>query len=771
MSNKINRFASLWRRGLCRGNNASLGVMDNRSKGLARSSVALAPCFESLEARLLLSASVEPLIAIEPVQVDYSSFADSKAVINDNPAAHASASSMGVADITSYGAVGDGVTDDTAAIQLALDSGAATIYIPSGTYAIKATGTALTLSADDTTVTGPGTLVPIANASGWAPERFLSVTGDRNVISINIANDNDLGKRASEALKEYPMDAIRVTGSDNTISESGIWNFVTPIRITGSSVNNRVLNNEMTVKSVVNSAWANDGILFFFASGGEASGNTIGMATSAAQRTVQLTGVSGASTSDLRVGITLDAYADHILVSNNQVGEGFVVGIHAEGTLNEYNIISGNEVKKQNRNGINAGGINLTVRGNALRGTFNSVGPYYLTGVIGSVTSGAIIENNILECDQIFVDGIRINVNAENVTISGNQFNGTFLYGVHGVANNVIVDSNTLDGTASGFVLLDRPVGVASEAYYKVSGNVVNGLTSFFSKGGSGHVGEVSDNEIYMLEGYNGATTSVIEFGGSYTGVPASTRVIYVSGNTLSYTGTSPVSGSDRGIVGSSVVGALPANLTSDIQYNLFTTSIWGYAVSGSWINELDWTINGNSSNQIYDPAATNSPIVAPVTEQSSEITVTETGELNPSLSPSGEGSGLGEGGESSRSESSKVLKVDHPSRADHRVEKELSGGRKFESDEVVKRHGKRSKSGNKMVRTHAVQGNEVFPVNPKGGKIEGLSAYMRIQELTARRPDRVSLYVPPAFGLNLIDEIAAIGWDELFQNPGGDHK
>lgn len=39
-------------------------------------------------------------------------------------------------NVTDYGATGDGVTDDTAAIQAALDSGSPTVYFPQGTYII-----------------------------------------------------------------------------------------------------------------------------------------------------------------------------------------------------------------------------------------------------------------------------------------------------------------------------------------------------------------------------------------------------------------------------------------------------------------------------------------------------------------------------------------------------------------------------------------------------------------------------------------------------------
>lgn len=87
----------------------------------------------------------------------------------------------------------------------------------------------------------------------------------------------------------------------------------------------------------------------------------------------------------------------------------------------------------------------------------------------------------------------------------------------------------------------------------------------------------------------------------------------------------------------------------------------------------------------------------------------------------------------------------------------------------IVGASADRSKFGNKSVRAHLAQGYEVFPINPKGGEIEGLMAYASLADVPAERLDRVSMYVPPAVGLKLLDEIAAKGCDELYLNPGSD--
>lgn len=80
-----------------------------------------------------------------------------------------------------------------------------------------------------------------------------------------------------------------------------------------------------------------------------------------------------------------------------------------------------------------------------------------------------------------------------------------------------------------------------------------------------------------------------------------------------------------------------------------------------------------------------------------------------------------------------------------------------------------RAKYGNKSVRAHVAQGYRVFPVNPKAGQIEGLTVYQSLTQVPVERLNRVSLYVPPAVGLTLLEEIAAKGCDELWLNPGSE--
>ena len=81
-----------------------------------------------------------------------------------------------------------------------------------------------------------------------------------------------------------------------------------------------------------------------------------------------------------------------------------------------------------------------------------------------------------------------------------------------------------------------------------------------------------------------------------------------------------------------------------------------------------------------------------------------------------------------------------------------------------------RRKYGNKAVRAFKDGGWTVYPVNPKGGEIEGLPVYRDITD--APDPiDRMAMYVPPEVGKDMLDAIAAKKPAEFFLNPGSEDE
>lgn len=87
----------------------------------------------------------------------------------------------------------------------------------------------------------------------------------------------------------------------------------------------------------------------------------------------------------------------------------------------------------------------------------------------------------------------------------------------------------------------------------------------------------------------------------------------------------------------------------------------------------------------------------------------------------------------------------------------------------IIGASANRAKFGNRSLRAHRDRGYRVFPVNPKGGTIEGLPVYPSVGEIPGGRLNRVSMYVPPETGITLLPAIAAKGCDELWLNPGSE--
>jgi predicted CoA-binding protein len=79
-----------------------------------------------------------------------------------------------------------------------------------------------------------------------------------------------------------------------------------------------------------------------------------------------------------------------------------------------------------------------------------------------------------------------------------------------------------------------------------------------------------------------------------------------------------------------------------------------------------------------------------------------------------------------------------------------------------------RNKFSNKSIHAHLKAGYEVYPVHPKEETIEGLKVYRSVLDVPVAL-DRVSLYLPPAIGLKVLDDIARKGCKELWVNPGAE--
>jgi len=86
----------------------------------------------------------------------------------------------------------------------------------------------------------------------------------------------------------------------------------------------------------------------------------------------------------------------------------------------------------------------------------------------------------------------------------------------------------------------------------------------------------------------------------------------------------------------------------------------------------------------------------------------------------------------------------------------------------IVGASNDRAKFGNKAVRAFLEQGYDVYPVHPTEPTIEGVKTYKSILDIPVAL-DKVSFYVPPRVGMQLIADVAKKGCRELWLNPGAD--
>lgn len=114
------------------------------------------------------------------------------------------------ANVTTHGAVGNGVTDDTVAVQAAFDSGRDQVYFPPGTYRVGS----INASQDEQVITfAPGAVLLVSAAT------TVTFSGDRQKIhglraQINLASETagTLVKLAGESIA---LDGVQIDVNDD----------------------------------------------------------------------------------------------------------------------------------------------------------------------------------------------------------------------------------------------------------------------------------------------------------------------------------------------------------------------------------------------------------------------------------------------------------------------------------------------------------------------------------------------------------------------------
>jgi len=86
----------------------------------------------------------------------------------------------------------------------------------------------------------------------------------------------------------------------------------------------------------------------------------------------------------------------------------------------------------------------------------------------------------------------------------------------------------------------------------------------------------------------------------------------------------------------------------------------------------------------------------------------------------------------------------------------------------VIGASSNRRKFGNKAVRAFLNQGYTVIPINQSEAVIEGLTAFRSVLDVPGPI-DLATLYVPPAVGRVVLEDVARKAIPEVWFNPGTD--
>lgn len=81
-----------------------------------------------------------------------------------------------------------------------------------------------------------------------------------------------------------------------------------------------------------------------------------------------------------------------------------------------------------------------------------------------------------------------------------------------------------------------------------------------------------------------------------------------------------------------------------------------------------------------------------------------------------------------------------------------------------------RSKFGNRIYRDLRDAGYKVYPVNPKGGELEGAKVYPSLADLP-QPPEVIDLVVPPAVTEQVVKEAHELGLTRVWMQPGAESE
>ncbi len=339
---------------------------------------------------------------------------------------------IGILNVKSYGATGDGVTDDTAAINAALDDAASgtVVIFPAGTYLITA---ALTPPAG-VTIEGQLAIIKMNNL-GLA----ISVTvNDITIRGLHFTSTNS----TSVAIQMYSSTS-RLTIENCRCTEAVLFSSYRGVAYATIAVSEYctdiIIRNNRCV-STTSTSITFSCILFFYCSNVIASGNIIVNYAHG----VQFWG--GDANPAVDGAIANVRKAKNIVISDNIVTGSIVGGVW--GSMGEYITFTGNVISGCGDVGIDVEGCNrATIAGNT---THNCVGGGIATFSLNSQITivGNCCSTTVANQYLIAVRNQTILPENKDLIISGNTLKGVGVIGqvfIECVGSILICDNQLLN--------------------------------------------------------------------------------------------------------------------------------------------------------------------------------------------------------------------------------------------------------------------------------------------------------------------------------------
>lgn len=300
--------------------------------------------------------------------------------------------------VKDFGAVGDGVTDDTAAIQFALSSTATEIIFPPGNYrvvdALLDGSPVLTSAVANRKLHGPGIITATSQV-----KKLLLVTGDHSTVSLNIDGNLQIGYAVVIQAENPVVTGCSISNLDGKTNYGGV-----AINLDLDDLDTAALVSNNTIRNLQG---AGEGV----------GGNGVGM-----QRAITINSNQNCTKRILVTG-------NHVSQVEGEEGDAIVV-ISSNGAGTYYNmpvVIQGNTIDLWTRRAVKVQAHGVTICGNTFRND-RAVNPGNLQRAVDIVQGGAAV-----------IDGNRFSACKYQTQIGAN-------YSAPEAANNFAVTNNVIEG-------------------------------------------------------------------------------------------------------------------------------------------------------------------------------------------------------------------------------------------------------------------------------------------------------------------------------------